>query len=310
MQRNRKVVLFRGIANIPEWRAFYPSLQHFIHQIPAIFPRRHHDYLVAQSFMHRDFIDDPGPKVFFCREPDEILSDETVRNLAACDNSDTVLSFSEPDPDRRMYYVALPMKRGRIIRFLESTLEQDRPRFCCIVNRYKTNDQLELLQKRYDFVAAMGQDIDIYGQPPATGPNRWNDYPSYQGAAGDKLSVLSSYTFNLCFESCDRDGYITEKLPQALMAGCVPLYWGGGRYLEETIPPACYIDCRGHDPATIYARILAMGKGEIVAYRRAGLDFLASKAAERFCWRYWAGQCIERWQSQQCTADFGTTRVC
>ena len=293
VQRNRKVILFRGIASKPDWQVHFASTEHFLHDIPAVLPRRRHDYRIAQNFMHQEFVDDPGPKVFFSREPEAVLTEETRRNLSGLQGLVNVLSFGEEDPEQRMYYVALPSDRRGVVRRLAKTMHESRPRFCCIVNRHKSNDELELLRKRYDFVEAMQGAIDVYGRPPDEGPNPWDGFPGYRGAAGNKLRVLRSYTFNLCFENCDRDGYITEKMPHALMAGCVPLYWGGGRFLEQTIPPACYINCKGKEPREVFQRIRSMPSEEVFSIRRAGLEFLASPDADRFCWKFWATQCID-----------------
>lgn len=42
----------------------------------------------------------------------------------------------------------------------------------------------------------------------------------------DKLNVISNYKFNLAIENTLKKGYVTEKLLQALFAGCIPIYYG------------------------------------------------------------------------------------
>lgn len=42
----------------------------------------------------------------------------------------------------------------------------------------------------------------------------------------DKVTFLESYLFNLCPENSLRDGYVTEKLLEATLAGCIPVYTG------------------------------------------------------------------------------------
>ena len=42
----------------------------------------------------------------------------------------------------------------------------------------------------------------------------------------DKIEWLKSYKFNICFENSSYPGYLTEKLFDAFMGGCVPIYWG------------------------------------------------------------------------------------
>lgn len=43
----------------------------------------------------------------------------------------------------------------------------------------------------------------------------------------NKVMYLENYRFNLCPENSEAVGYTTEKIFQSIMAGCVPIYWGG-----------------------------------------------------------------------------------
>ena len=42
----------------------------------------------------------------------------------------------------------------------------------------------------------------------------------------DKMSFISEYKFSICPENSNCAGYVTEKVFQAIDAGCVPIYWG------------------------------------------------------------------------------------
>lgn len=42
----------------------------------------------------------------------------------------------------------------------------------------------------------------------------------------DKIKYLSQFKFNLCPENSNDKGYVTEKIFEAIKAGCVPIYWG------------------------------------------------------------------------------------
>ena len=44
-------------------------------------------------------------------------------------------------------------------------------------------------------------------------------------SVNDKIEWLKSYKFNICFENSSYPGYLTEKLFDAFMGGCVPIYW-------------------------------------------------------------------------------------
>lgn len=50
----------------------------------------------------------------------------------------------------------------------------------------------------------------------------------YYGVSQNKYSDLSSRKFNLCFENCLYPGYVSEKIFDAIISGCIPVYWGDG----------------------------------------------------------------------------------
>lgn len=41
-----------------------------------------------------------------------------------------------------------------------------------------------------------------------------------------KIEWLQDYRFNICFENSSYPGYLTEKLIDAYLGGCIPIYWG------------------------------------------------------------------------------------
>lgn len=50
-----------------------------------------------------------------------------------------------------------------------------------------------------------------------------------------KLAYISKYQFTLCPENTNAEGYVTEKIFHAMMAGCIPVYWGAGNSPEPNI---------------------------------------------------------------------------
>lgn len=42
----------------------------------------------------------------------------------------------------------------------------------------------------------------------------------------NKIEYMRSYVFNICPENSNSMGYVTEKLFEAITAGCIPVYWG------------------------------------------------------------------------------------
>nr|WP_317468130.1 glycosyltransferase family 10 [Bacteroides hominis (ex Liu et al. 2022)]MDV6151804.1 glycosyltransferase family 10 [Bacteroides hominis (ex Liu et al. 2022)] len=51
----------------------------------------------------------------------------------------------------------------------------------------------------------------------------------------DKLKYLTHYRFNLTPENSNYDGYVTEKLFEAIYAGCVPIYHGSDNRPEANV---------------------------------------------------------------------------
>jgi len=41
-----------------------------------------------------------------------------------------------------------------------------------------------------------------------------------------KINFFKKYKFAMAFENSRGNGYVTEKLTDAMMAGCIPIYWG------------------------------------------------------------------------------------
>lgn len=59
---------------------------------------------------------------------------------------------------------------------------------------------------------------------------------SLKGKFGDnKVAYMKQYLFNICPENSNADGYCTEKVFEAIAAGCIPVYWGCNNMPEHKI---------------------------------------------------------------------------
>ena len=75
----------------------------------------------------------------------------------------------------------------------------------------------------------------IYGYRP---------FPSYRGAINTKFEAYGQAKFGICYENTkDLPNYITEKIFDCMIEGCVPVYWGANNVLDF-IPKDCFIDRR------------------------------------------------------------------
>ena len=62
-----------------------------------------------------------------------------------------------------------------------------------------------------------------------------NDDDLWNSFKNDKNAYLKNFNFNICSENSDCNGYVTEKIFEAIKAGCVPIYWGSGNNPEPEI---------------------------------------------------------------------------
>lgn len=101
----------------------------------------------------------------------------------------------------------------------------------------------ELYSERQKVIQYFEQHLDegfeFYGRGWPTGT-----YATYRGSIENKLDTLKNYKFAFCYENSDNiEGYITEKIFDCFIAGCVPIYWGAPN-VTQYIPKECFVDRR------------------------------------------------------------------
>jgi hypothetical protein len=60
---------------------------------------------------------------------------------------------------------------------------------------------------------------------------------------GEKLRTMSKFKFAVCFENCAFPGYVTEKIFDCFLAGCIPVYFGAPD-ISDFVPENTFIDFR------------------------------------------------------------------
>jgi hypothetical protein len=102
-------------------------------------------------------------------------------------------------------------------------------RFCAFVvgNLHKTEKRREFFHRlsQRKQVDSGGRALNNIGGPIPNGPLA-------------KQVFLRPYKFNLCFENQSLPGYTTEKIYEAFLARCIPIYWGNPHIHEEFNPKA------------------------------------------------------------------------
>jgi alpha(1,3/1,4) fucosyltransferase len=112
---------------------------------------------------------------------------------------------------------------------------------------------------------------------------------TYRGPIGSKDEVLQRAKFSICYENIrGGDGYITEKLFDCMIFGCLPVYIGASD-VARRIPPDCFIDGdRFASPAELHRFLLSIDEAEFNRRRTVTMDFLRGEGAypygnEHFC---------------------------
>lgn len=150
----------------------------------------------------------------------------------------------------------------------------------------------ELYVSRLRAISYFAQDdgFDLYGRgwenAGATLPKHTAEAVArcYQGEIPplDKTSVMSDYKFSLCFENTSFPGYITEKIFDCFVAGCIPIYWGAPD-VAQAIPESTFIDAtsfRGFREMRDFIRSMTTSQGQ--SYLDAARAFLNSPDAARY----------------------------
>lgn len=98
-------------------------------------------------------------------------------------------------------------------------------KFCCMVASNAANG---LRDEMYDSISKVAH-VD------SAGKHLHND-DSLKKEFGDiKIDYMKQYVFNICPENTFAYGYTTEKLFEAILCGCIPIYWGAEFADKEVI---------------------------------------------------------------------------
>ena len=77
----------------------------------------------------------------------------------------------------------------------------------------------------------------------------------------EKLKVISDYKFNFCFENTIKEGYHTEKLIQAKVAGCIPVYKSHESFTDDFNELSC-LNVVNMSDEEIYEKIISLDSND------------------------------------------------
>jgi hypothetical protein len=143
-----------------------------------------------------------------------------------------------------------------------AALRRSKTRFCSYV-------QGNRVAFREDFV----RELSMYKRVDCAGPSLNNT--GFVADRKRKYQLYRESKFAVTFENEAALGYTSEKLPDALLSGCVPIYWGDPS-VQLDFDPRCFVHRRDHPTlASLVKRIAALDP------RRRGLRGDARRAAHR-----------------------------
>jgi hypothetical protein len=100
---------------------------------------------------------------------------------------------------------------------------------------------------------------------------------TWRGPVESKYEALSQYTFAITYENQILDGWINEKLFDAMLVGSIPIYLGAPD-IAEWVPEECFIDVRRFaDYGELRSFLHGLTPAEIDGYREAARAFLNSE---------------------------------
>jgi hypothetical protein len=111
----------------------------------------------------------------------------------------------------------------------------------------------------------------------------YKPFPSWCAEVKLKSDILSNAKFSYCYENVkDLPNYITEKIFDSFLSGCVPIYWGANN-VQEYIPPNCFVDRRQfRDTAEVHRYLMSITPEEYGQFQKNISDFLRSEKAYLF----------------------------
>ena len=173
-----------------------------------------------------DFIQD-GPVVFFTGEnlhnSDHLSYTNCLRDKK---NVKLALGFDWVDEPKYMRfplwipYVFDPKLDDDSIRKrceeLRHPVIGHREKFASLVARYDWNGTRSEIYEAIQHIASIGCPSQVHHNDDEL-KTKYND---------NKIAYLRQFAFNICPENSNSYGYVTEKVFEAIAAGCLPIYWG------------------------------------------------------------------------------------
>lgn len=216
-------------------------------------------------------------RILFLWEPPSVIPHNFDTRLHALFNR--VYTWADDLIDNKKYFkLHYPIFRP----MLSDIVPFEQKKLCTMIacNKHSRHPQ-ELYTERRNIIDFFEQyhpeDFVLYGRG-------WNpQYKTYQGSIEKKEDYLKLFKFCICYENMKGiNGYVTEKIFDAMRAGCVPIYLGAPN-IAQYVPSLCFIDRRNFaSDKELYQYIKTMTPEMYQQYIDAIHEFLTSDQAKKF----------------------------
>lgn len=227
---------------------------------------RNGSFTVVSFFAHQERIDrgDHRPYIVWSGENYNTYPWEWVRKkhlpLAVFHTS---LTATDAFPGVPFFHLPFAIFRNPSLPSVREISGNDRPEFLAYVARNTVpirDDTFRLFEATGKGAKAYGRCCNNVGGGVAPG--------GYENLT----QLYSLHRFALVFENADEPGYVTEKIVNAYMAGCIPIYWGSGGHVKQMFNPASFVylsDFSSAQEMVDYVVKLDGDTERLAAYQRA-----------------------------------------
>lgn len=234
----------------------------------------------SSSGLHANLKQIPKERCFiFLFEPPFVLPalyDKSLRNYYG-----KIFTMFDHMVDNRDYFkFCYPQPR---LEMIQDVTDFQAKKLCTLINSnkdYGGGNPRSLYAKRRAvidfFTKNHPEDFDLYGVG-------WHGYPLWKGTVANKWGVYKNYKFSFCYENTGEQlGYITEKIFDSMVGGCVPIYLGASN-IQDYVSPNCFIDRRDFSSEEeLYQFLQNMDRETYQEYLDAIKIYLSSPQAQQF----------------------------
>ena len=190
---------------------------------------------------------------------------------------------------RKLHYPVPRYPRRESVPFAE------RKMLCTIISNKASRHRDSLYSERIRairfFERRCPDQFDFFGAGWGKPTTKWQRlrlarvprFTSYRGPVDSKQETLARYRFALCYENMrTRNGFITEKIFDAMQAGTVPVYLGAEN-VTDYIRPDAFIDARRFsDYEQLFQHLTEMSEQQHQGYLERIAAYLDSEDFAQF----------------------------